>query len=195
MSLRIPLALVASATVIALAGCVAAANGEPRAGTVPSAPEIVAPSPPDHGLGPEDGYTPLSVWLTLSDDVPAITNLDPELRAALDAAALAAQERDVELSFTDGWRSSDYQQYLFDAAIQKYGSEEEARRWVKPADESEHVFGRAVDVATADAMDWLNRFGAEFGLCQIYVNEAWHFEYVPGVTEECPPQLLDSTAG
>lgn len=45
------------------------------------------------------------------------------------------------------------------------------------------------------AMDWLNRFGAEFGLCQIYANEAWHFEYVPGVTDECPPQLLDSTAG
>ena len=44
-------------------------------------------------------------------------------------------------------------------------------------------------------MDWLNRFGAEFGLCQIYANEAWHFEYVPGVTDECPPQLLDSTAG
>jgi hypothetical protein len=65
---------------------------------------------------------------------------------------------------------------------------------VKPATESAHVFGRAVDIATADAMDWLTRFGAAFGLCQIYANEAWHYEHVEGVTEQCPPQLLDSSA-
>ncbi len=158
------------------------------------------PAPPDlasEGLTEADGYVAPGVWLTLDDDVPAITNLEDDLRAALEAAALAARERGIEFSFTNGWRSAAYQQYLFDQAVEEYGSEEEASRWVKRADESRHVTGGAVDVATADAMDWLNRFGAEFGLCQIYANELWHFEHVPGVDAEsgCPAQLTDSSAG
>jgi D-alanyl-D-alanine carboxypeptidase len=196
VSLRLPFLVLAGASLVTLAGCVVAANSETLITSSPLAETLLAPEPPlsDLGLGEADGYVPVGVWLTLADDVPAITNLDADLRAALEAAAVAAQERGTELSFTDAWRSSAYQQHIFDDAVLKYGSEEEARRWVKPADESEHVVGRAVDIATADAMDFLSRFGAEFGLCQIYANEAWHYEYVPDVTEECPAQLTDSTS-
>ena len=175
--------LVTAGLLLALVGCTSPADPLP---TVPALHEQT-------DLGPDDGYVQPGTWLTLDDTVPAIANLDHDLRAALDLAAAAAEERGTELSFTDGWRSERYQQYLFDNAVANYGSEEEARRWVKQPDESNHVLGKAVDVATADAMDFLNRFGAEFGLCQIYSNEAWHFEYVPGVTETCPPQLQDST--
>lgn len=199
MSLRLPFLVLAGASLVTLAGCVVAANGGslPDLISTPLAETSQAPAPPmsEVGLGEADGYVPVGVWLTLADDVPAITNLDADLRAALEAAAVAARDRGTELSFTDAWRSAAYQQHLFDDAVAKYGSEEEARRWVKPADESEHVHGRAVDIATADAMDFLSRFGAEFGLCQIYANEAWHYEYVPGVTNECPAPLPDSTAG
>jgi len=66
---------------------------------------------------------------------------------------------------------------------------------VKRPDESKHVLGEAVDIATADAMDWLNRFGGEFGLCQIYANEAWHFELAADDTGICPAQLTDGSAG
>ena len=33
-----------------------------------------------------------------------------------------------------------------------------------------------MDVAPVDADNWLIRNGAQFGLCQIYANELWHFE-------------------
>ncbi|MDH6182531.1 D-alanyl-D-alanine carboxypeptidase [Microbacteriaceae bacterium SG_E_30_P1] len=189
MSLRFtPVLLIAA---LSLAGCAAVAPEQPS--PPDPGPLSVAPQAPDTaGLTADDGYVAPGVWLTLNDDVPAITNLDPDLRRALDAAAAAS---DVEFSFTSGWRSGDYQQHLYDEAVANYGSEEEARKWVMLPDDSQHVHGKAVDVATADAMDWINRFGAPFGLCQIYANESWHFEFVPGVTEQCPPMLLDSTAG
>jgi zinc D-Ala-D-Ala carboxypeptidase len=185
--------LAIGAVLLALAGCSAAET----AATADDTPPTTVPAPilDDDGLGPDDGYTPIGEWLTLDDDVPAITNLDAAMRDALDRAAAEAAASGVEFSFTDAWRSEAYQQHLFDRAVLEYGSEEEARRWAKPADESQHVFGNAVDLATADAMDWLNRFGAAYGLCQIYANELWHFEYVEGVTDECPAQLPDSSAG
>lgn len=165
------------------------------------APTAMPPRPPTaetgaQTLGPADGYLAVGESVALGDDVPAMTNLAPDLRDALErAAAAAAIDRDVEFTFTSGWRSARYQQSLFDDAVATYGSEAEARRWVLPPDQSQHVLGNAVDVATADAMDWLNRFGAEFGLCQTYANELWHFELVAGVTETCPEQLLDGSAG
>lgn len=194
---QLPLLALATAFSLVLAGC-ASASGERPLGE--AGPGSSIPAPPDlgsSGLGEADGYVPPGVWITLDDDLPAISNLETDLRTALESAALAARERSVEFSFTDGWRSPAYQQYLFDRAVAEYGSAEEASRWVKSPDESRHVSGGAVDLATADAMDWLSRFGAEFGLCQIYTNELWHFEYVPGVDADtgCPAQLSDGSAG
>lgn len=160
--------------------------------TACASPSIAAPSAPTE-LGPEDGYVAVGETIGLDDDLPAIANLDPALRAALESAAAAAAERGIAFRFTDAWRSERYQQQLFDDAVLQYGSEAEALRWVKPATESAHVVGRAVDVANADAMDWLTRWGAEYGLCQIYANEPWHYEYIDGVTGECPPQRPDSS--
>jgi hypothetical protein len=146
-------------------------------------------------LGPDDGYLETGEWVKLTDSVPAITNLDESLRTALAEAQAAAVEREIEFSFTAGWRSERYQAFLFDQAVAEYGSETEASRWVLPPDQSEHVHGKAVDVATADAMDWLTRFGAEFGLCQTYANESWHYEYIANANGVCPPQFQDSSRG
>lgn len=79
----------------------------------------------------------------------------------------------------------------------EYGSEEEASRWVKRGNQSKHVRGEAVDVATADAMDWLNRFGSEFGLCANYANEIWHYEYVAAAASSgtCPELIAGAGAG
>lgn len=135
-------------------------------------------------------------WVRLTDDVPAVTGLDESLRTALLEANNAAQaERDIEILLVDGWRSERYQDHLFEQAVIEYGSEDEASRWVKRGDESKHRLGLAVDIATADAMDWLNRFGGEYGLCQVYSNEAWHFELIADESGECPPQLTDGSAG
>ena len=185
----------AGVLLLALTGCL---GMEGPASAVDTTPAIPDPIPVGGVPSVEDGYVEVGETVTLDDDVPAIVNLDPTLRDALARASVDAAQRDVTLTFTDAWRSEGYQQFLFQQAIDTYGSEEEARRWVKPPEQSQHVLGRAVDVATADAMDWLTRFGGPYGLCQIYTNESWHFEYVEGVdgdTTPCPPQLADRTAG
>jgi hypothetical protein len=197
-------AAVTGTLLLALAGC---ADGLAAGSTPPTVLPAPSMGVPDDsggsgsgglgpgGLGADDGYVEVGERLTLDDEVPAVQRLDPVLRDALEAAAVDAAGRGIHFTFTDAWRSEAYQQHLWDQAVLEYGSEDEARRWVKPASESQHVTGLAVDVATADAMDWLNRFGAEYGLCQIYANELWHFEYVEGVDEECPAQLPDSSFG
>ncbi|WP_382304318.1 M15 family metallopeptidase [Herbiconiux sp. UC225_62] len=184
-------ALAAASVLLALSGC----------GVVNGVATGRAANPGDHlpvqnssELGTDDGYIPVGTSVALTDDVPAVTNLDGHLRDALTSAAEAAAERGVEFTLVDGWRSARYQQYLFDQAVAQYGSAEEAARWVKRPDQSKHVLGEAVDIATADAMDWLNRFGGEFGLCQIYANEAWHFELAADDSGTCPPQLTDGSA-
>lgn len=147
-------------------------------------------------LGPQDGYIPVGETVKLTDDVPSVTKLDKPLRDALIRANEAAEaDRGIEITLVDGWRSDRYQQYLFNQAVITYGSDEEASRWVKRGEQSKHELGKAVDIATADAMDWLNLFGAEYGLCQIYANEAWHFELTADASGTCPPLLIDGSAG
>lgn len=189
MALRNILApLSALVVVLTLAGC--AADGLSEAVAI----ERVSSS--SDQLGREDGYIPDGESVRLGDDIPAVTRLDPRLRDALVRAGEAAEaEHGIEITIADGWRSERYQQYLFDQAVAEYGSEEEASRWVKRGDASQHTRGEAVDIATADAMDWLSRFGAEYGLCQVYANENWHYELVADAFGTCPEQLPDGTAG
>ena len=75
---------------------------------------------------------------------------------------------------------------LFDDAVGKYGSVDIARQFVASPDVSKHVVGQAVDVAPVDADNWLIRNGAQFGLCQIYANEFWHFELAVDQQGNCP---------
>ena len=130
-----------------------------------------------------------------ADQLPAIANLSTELRAALQAAARAAAADGVQVLVTSGWRSTAYQQFLFDEAVRRYGSAEEARRYVLAPDQSEHVTGQAVDVGRTDATSWLSQHGADHGLCQTYANESWHYELATTPGGECPEQLSDATAG
>lgn len=189
MNLRSLAVFVATGMLVLALGACASANGTYSAsGTDPAVTN-------SDQLGPADGYIPAGDSVRLTDDVPAVTRLDSGLRDALARAAEAAAGHQVTVALADGWRSERYQQYLFDQAVIEYGSEEEATRWVKPADQSQHVHGKAVDIATADAIDWLARFGARYGLCQIYLNESWHFELATDASGTCPPKLADSAAG
>jgi len=125
------------------------------------------------------------------DDTPAVANLDPAL---LDALRRAATDAGIEFVVNGGWRSREYQAELFAAAVVKYGSAEEAARWVATPDTSAHVSGDAVDVGPAAARAWLSAHGARYGLCQIYRNEPWHFELRPSAVEHgCPPMYPDPT--
>lgn len=147
-------------------------------------------------LGEEDGFVPEGEALDPSEDVPALTGLDPELLAAVrEAADTALREDGIEALVTSGWRSERYQRFLLDSAVEVYGSEEEAAAWVALPEESSHVTGEAVDIGRTDAAYWFARHGSRFGLCQTYENEIWHYELTvePGGT--CPSPLTDASAG
>jgi zinc D-Ala-D-Ala carboxypeptidase len=130
----------------------------------------------------------------LDEEDPGVANLDPALLGALRHAATDATGDGVEFVVNSGWRSPEYQEQLLREAVSEYGSEEEAARWVATPDTSPHVSGDAVDIGPSDATAWLSEHGAEYGLCQIYGNEPWHYELRPeAVDDGCPPMYADPT--
>ena len=120
---------------------------------------------------------------------PAVGNLDPALRIAVQQATAAAAAYGVTMTITSGWRSPEFQQQLLDDAIATYGSLAAARQYVQTPEHSHHVLGQAVDMGGAGADQWLIANGARFGLCQIYANELWHFELATDAAGICPPLL------
>jgi len=127
-------------------------------------------------------------------DNPAMSRLDPLLRKAIQDSARHAQGVGIALQVTSGWRSKGFQQRLFDDAVRTYGSVARAAEFVASPDVSKHVLGEAVDVAPTAGDEWLMKNGAQFGLCQIYANEIWHFERVADAQGHCPP-LRANAAG
>ncbi len=144
-------------------------------------------------LDESDGVLPDGTT-AFDDRLPGIANLDPALLRALRRAAADAADDGVALFVTSGWRSAAYQERLLREAIVRYGSAEEAARWVASADTSPHVAGEAVDIGRLDATAWLSEHGVEYGLCQVYSNEPWHYELRPEAIERgCPPLYADPT--
>jgi len=144
-------------------------------------------------LGEADGAIPDGTTV-FDDDIPGVANLDPALLGALRQAATAAAGDGVKFFVDSGWRSPAYQERLLEEAVSKYGSEREAARWVATPSTSPHVSGDAVDIGHSEATAWLSEHGAEYGLCQIYANEPWHYELRPeAVDRGCPPMYADPT--
>lgn len=125
----------------------------------------------------------------------AATGLDPELERRFAAAQDAAAADGVTLVLNSGWRSADEQRRIVRDAVDKYGSEREAHRWVLPARHSAHVQGLAVDVGPPEGAQWLSEHGEALGLCRTYENEPWHFEPLPAGADTCPPRHPDSSWG
>ena len=193
---------VAIAVAVVVAAIVAVLGGRPSAASSPSA----APAAPRHapaladGPGSDEGRVlgadgDVADGVTVfDDDVPAVANLDPDLLDALRRAAIDAADDGITFSVNSGWRSPEYQDQLLRDAVAEYGSAAEAARWVATADTSPHVQGGAIDVGQSDATDWLSEHGAEYGLCQIYANEPWHYELRPEAADGgCPAMYTDPT--
>jgi zinc D-Ala-D-Ala carboxypeptidase len=144
-------------------------------------------------LGEVDSALPDGATV-FDDEIPGVANLEPDLLGALRQAATDAADDGVEFVVDSGWRSPEYQNQLLREAVAKYGSEEEAARWVATPETSAHVSGDAVDIGPSDATAWLSERGAEYGLCQIYSNEPWHYELRPeAIDHGCPPMYADPT--
>jgi D-alanyl-D-alanine carboxypeptidase len=149
----------------------------------------------DHrgALGEADGAVRDGATV-FDDQIPGVANLDSDLVGALRQAATDAANDGVEFYVESGWRSPKYQERLLDEAVSKYGSKAEAARWVATPNTSAHVSGDAVDIGPSDATAWLSEHGADYGLCQIYINEPWHYELRPeAIGHGCPPMYADPT--
>jgi D-alanyl-D-alanine carboxypeptidase len=165
------------------------ALGEPH-GPVPGGATV---SEHGGGLGEADGAVPDGTTV-FDDEISGVANLDPDLLGALRQAATAAAGDGLEFYVDSGWRSPEYQEQLLREAVSEYGSEAEAARWVATPNKSAHVSGDAVDIGPADATTWLSEHGAEYGLCQIYGNEPWHYELRTEASDHgCPPLYADPT--
>jgi D-alanyl-D-alanine carboxypeptidase len=142
----------------------------------------------------DDGQISEGTIVTLADDVPAIARLDPALRDAMRRAETDAAAEGLSFEVTSGWRSAEYQQWLLDDAIEHYGSEDLARQFVATPDRSSHVTGDAVDIVPIDAQFWLIEHGSQYGICQTYANERWHFELATEPGGVCPEMKADAAA-
>jgi hypothetical protein len=149
---------------------------------------VVAPSEVDGVIRGGDQPTVFDV------DRVAVSKLDPALLAALQRAATDAADSGVTFLVNSGWRSPVLQDRMLQDAIAHYGSEAEAARWVASSATSAHVSGDAVDIGPLPTLDWLAQHGADYGLCQIYANESWHYELRPDAASQgCPQMYNDPT--
>ena len=105
-----------------------------------------------------------------------LVNLDPQFASSLGALLAAAPQGAIQIN--SAYRSPERQQELYAAALKKYGSEQEARRWVAPPGKSQHNHGHAVDLGFKDdaARQWAHDNAPNFGLNFPLGHEPWHLE-------------------
>ena len=124
------------------------------------------------------------------------TELDKQVVYRFKAAQAAAAKDGQKIYIVSGFRSLSRQKTLFNQAIRKYKSIDEASKWVAPPLVSHHPWGIAIDVNYPDepvGAGWLETNGYKFGLCRIFDNEWWHFEPVIAPGWKCPALVPDAT--
>ena len=106
-----------------------------------------------------------------------LSGFTPEFQAALGPFLNAAPG---EIGITSGYRDIATQERLWQAALEKYGSPEAARKWVAPPGSSRHNYGQAADLnfASPEVREWAHANAAEHGLTFPMSWEPWHIESV-----------------
>lgn len=184
--LFIVLIIVATVSALLLVAAFAQQAFAPMSSATESADTQQTPQGQD--LTKDDGTLPENTTV-FDEQYPGISRLDPALLQALQEAATASG---VSFEVNSGWRSQRYQEQLIADGVAQYGSAEEASRWIGTPTGSLHVSGHAVDLGWG-ASDWLAQHGADYGLCQTYQNEAWHYELRPEAQEQgCPAAYPDA---
>lgn len=131
--------------------------------------------------------------------------LQKDAFTALQHANEIAKTRGKEIVVMSATRSKERQQQLWQKALEQYGSEERAKKYVSPPTcSSPHLTGRAIDACLAGTpscgkMQWANASysDADVQLLQNIMQEAgwkrycgewWHFEYGLNITtKRCSP--------
>ena len=123
------------------------------------------------------------------------TALDKQLVYRFKAAQAAAAKVGQRIYIVSGFRSLSRQKSLYNQAIRKYRSVDEASKWVAPPLVSHHPWGIAIDVNYPNepvGAGWLEVHGSKFGLCRVFENEWWHFEPVIAPGWKCPALVPDA---
>ncbi len=123
------------------------------------------------------------------------TALDKQLVYRFKAAQTAAAKDGQRIYIVSGFRSLSRQKSLYNQAIRKYRSVDEASKWVAPPLVSHHPWGIAIDVNYPNepvGAGWLEVHGSKFGLCRVFENEWWHFEPVIAPGWKCPALVSDA---
>lgn len=119
--------------------------------------------------------------------VSDVTDLHPVMQDRLAAFLAAAEDAGHDIRVVSGQRSAERQAVLWRKAVEKYGSEREARRYVAPPGGSSHQSGEAVDLQYGDrkpglggtktaAVEWAHKNAAKYGLNFPLGHEDWHIE-------------------
>ena len=123
----------------------------------------------------------------------SFTGLQPDFASSVYSMVTDAHAAGVPLQITSAYRSPELQGQLYDAAIQKYGSPEAARKWVAPPGRSKHNSGTAVDFAVdgslirdanSPAAQWIANNAANYGLSVPMSWEPWQVEPMGSRTQQ-----------
>lgn len=112
--------------------------------------------------------------------------IDYRIASAYEAMVAKARNDGLsssQLEIYSGYRSVALQTELWNAALIKYGNEEDASDWVGRPGSSFHHTGRALDMEvsggfSSETYEWLRVNAASFGFYN-YPVESWHWEYNP----------------
>lgn len=107
-----------------------------------------------------------------------IKGLNSAFEQKLSNLIAGGKEAGVDINVNSGYRSVARQKQLWEAALEKYGSPELARKWVAPPGRSMHNFGQAADLgySSTAARDWAHENAGRYGLNFPLKNENWHVE-------------------
>jgi len=106
-------------------------------------------------------------------------NFNDDMGSALARFLEDAQSAGHNIQINSGYRSTDRQAELFANAVERYGSEAAARRWVAPPGRSQHNHGNAADLSYGNeaAQAWAHANAARYGLNFRMEWEPWHIEF------------------
>ena len=130
----------------------------------------------------------------------SFTGLQPAFAANVHNMVTDAHAAGFPLQITSAYRSPELQGQLYEAAIQKYGSPEAARKWVAPPGKSKHNTGQAVDFAlnggllrdaNSPAAKWVSENAANYGLSVPMSWEPWQVE--PMGSRDAAPAIMAQT--
>lgn len=107
--------------------------------------------------------------------------LTREAAAGFNNILTIAKSRGIDVKVTSSYRSVAKQEYLFNKALKKYGSERAARKWVAPPGKSRHNYGKAIDMhmyrnGKKVAQSEFDEIIAQAGMYRPMSWEGWHVE-------------------